>query len=86
MAKLIVSIRNFKKVNFKIYDVTTSFSIQLEYTYCPKKIKLYGPFLWMGFNCLKARATQKVETTDNQTMKFGQLMEYNKRNTPFWRS
>ena len=22
-----------------------------------KKKKLYGPFLWMGFNCLKARAT-----------------------------
>ena len=22
-----------------------------------KKKKLYGPFLWMGFNCLKATAT-----------------------------
>ena len=22
-----------------------------------KKKQLYGPFLWMGFNCLKARAT-----------------------------
>ena len=21
--------------------------------------KLYGPFLWMGFNCLKAKATLK---------------------------
>ena len=24
-----------------------------------KKKKLYGPFLWMGFNCLKARATSR---------------------------
>ena len=68
MAKLIVPIRNLKKVYFKIYDVTTWFSIQLEYTYCLSPIP------------------QRVETTDNQTMKFGQLMEYSKRNTPFWRS
>ena len=25
---------------------------------CPKNFKLYGPFLWMGFNCFKARATR----------------------------
>ena len=24
-----------------------------------KKNKLYGPFLWMGFNCLNARATSR---------------------------
>ena len=24
-----------------------------------KKKKLYGPFLWMGFSCLKARATSR---------------------------
>ena len=25
--------------------------------------KLYGPFLWMGFNCLKARATTRRQFT-----------------------
>ena len=25
--------------------------------------KLYGPFLWMGFNCLKARATSRRQLT-----------------------
>ena len=24
-------------------------------------LKLYGPFLWMGFNCLKATATSRRE-------------------------
>ena len=28
-----------------------------------KKKKLYGPFLWMGFNCLKARATLRKQFT-----------------------
>ena len=28
-----------------------------------KKKKLYGPFLWMGFNCLKARATSRRQFT-----------------------
>ena len=27
------------------------------------KKKLYGPFLWMGFNCLKARATSRRQFT-----------------------
>ena len=27
------------------------------------KKKLYGPFLWMGFNCLKARATSGRQCT-----------------------
>ena len=28
-----------------------------------KKNKLYGPFLWMGFNCLKARVTLREQFT-----------------------
>ena len=28
-----------------------------------KKKQLYGPFLWMGFNCLKARATLRRQFT-----------------------
>ena len=28
-----------------------------------KKNKLYGPFLWMGFNCLKATATLRRQFT-----------------------
>ena len=28
-----------------------------------KNFKLYGPFLWMGFNCLKARATSRKQFT-----------------------
>ena len=31
-------------------------------TISPKK-KLYGPFLWMGFNCLKATATSRRQFT-----------------------
>ena len=27
------------------------------------KKKLYGPFLWMGFNCLEARATSRRQFT-----------------------
>ena len=27
------------------------------------KKKLYGPFSWMGFNCLKARATLRRQFT-----------------------
>ena len=28
-----------------------------------KNLKLYGPFLWMGFNCLKATATSRRQFT-----------------------
>ena len=28
-----------------------------------KTFKLYGPFFWMGFNCLKARATSRRQFT-----------------------
>ena len=33
------------------------------FPYFKKNIKLYGPFLWMGFNCLKARATSRRQFT-----------------------
>ena len=28
-----------------------------------EKKKLYGPFIWMGFNCLKARVTPRRQFT-----------------------
>ena len=31
------------------------------------KKKLYGPFLWMGFNCLKATATSRRQFTVDLT-------------------
>ena len=31
--------------------------------YISSYIKLYGPFLWMGFNCLKATATSRRQFT-----------------------
>ena len=34
-----------------------------------KKKTLYGPFLWMGFNCLKARATSRRQFRDQQSTK-----------------
>ena len=34
-----------------------------EVDFCMHKKKLYGPFLWMGFNCLKARATLRRQFT-----------------------
>ena len=33
------------------------------YGWIKLKKKLYGPFLWMGFNCLKARATSRRQFT-----------------------
>ena len=30
-----------------------------------KKKKLYGPFLWIGFKCLKARATSRRQFTND---------------------
>ena len=38
-----------------------TFSINLCYRKC--HLKLYGPVLWMGFNCLKATATSKRQFT-----------------------
>ena len=35
-----------------------NFSLKLK-----KKFKVYGPFLWMGFNCLKATATSRRQFT-----------------------
>ena len=34
-----------------------------EIIFCEKKLKLYGPFLWMVFNCLKASATPRRQFT-----------------------
>ena len=34
-----------------------------EIIFCEKKLKLYGPFLWMVFNCLKASATSRRQFT-----------------------
>ena len=42
-----------KKIEMKAVKVPTK----------KKKKKLYGPFLWMGFNCLKARATSRRQFT-----------------------
>ena len=43
--------------DFKIYADINSFE-KLK-----KKEKLYGPFLWMGFNCLKASVTSRRQVT-----------------------
>ena len=37
--------------------------IQNKATVIKKTLKLYGPFLWMGLNCLKARATSRRQFT-----------------------
>ena len=33
------------------------------YNILKKTLKLYGLFLWMEFNCLKARATSRMQFT-----------------------
>ena len=44
--------------------ISCSYSdIAIQYFDVKKKKKLYGPFLWMGFNCLKARATSRRQFT-----------------------
>ena len=35
------------------------FFLLIFYEKCGRKTELYGPFLWMGFNCLKATATSR---------------------------
>ena len=37
------------------------------------KKKLYGPFLWMGFNCLKARATNFPEIPGTHYIDLGRM-------------
>ena len=46
-----------KKRNFTFFELCNSESANSGNTILKKK--LYGPFLWMGFNCLKARATSR---------------------------
>ena len=46
----------------KIIPYNASKSIFLESLIITKK-KLYDPFLWMGFNCLKAIATSRRQFT-----------------------
>ena len=47
-----------------------------------KKLKLHGPFLWMRFNCLKARATSRRQlafsSCKNIKMKLTLLKKYQK--------
>ena len=45
-------ISNFETENMEGYTVKVRT--------CNLKKKLYGPFLWMGFNCLKARAVRYI--------------------------
>ena len=57
-----------------VYMETTSIRNNLHGVLIPKTnifgknklecyLKLYGPFLWMAFNCLKARATSRRQFT-----------------------
>ena len=42
---------------------STEINLNLSRSDIKKKKQLYGPFLWMGFNCLKATATSRREFT-----------------------
>ena len=42
---------------------SVSLSVCLSVCLCLSLKKLYGPFLWMGFNCLMARATSRRQFT-----------------------
>ena len=46
----------FLDESFDLYSLDTEVVVEQNVT---QKKKLYGPFLWMGFNCLKARATSR---------------------------
>ena len=52
----------FSHVAFTESGRLTPPSHSLKGTYLANK-KLYGPFSWMGFNCLKARATSRRQFT-----------------------
>ena len=45
------------------YGFSSSQSTAYLLTVVSFKKKLYGPFLWMGFNCLKATATSRRQFT-----------------------
>ena len=42
----------------KTFETFKTFEVYLK-----KLLKLYGPFLWTGFNCLKATATSRRQFT-----------------------
>ena len=48
---------------FKYFPSTITDNSHIPSTITLKKKKLYGPFLWMGFNCLKATTTSRRQFT-----------------------
>ena len=57
---------HFHSLSQKEWQIKTSvwvFHLSLNDTVAIKKKKIYGPFLWMGFNCLKARSTSRRQFT-----------------------
>ena len=55
--------RDKQDATWNINTLSMSLIWQSNYTYisnCSIKKEIYGPFLWMEFNCLKARATSKI--------------------------
>ena len=57
-SKRILMMNYFHKI-LKVFILLYTFTFQI--AICKKK--LYGPFLWMGFSCLKARATSRRQFT-----------------------
>ena len=52
------------QTNYEMENVNTKyFQKSMTFSKILGKNKLYGPFLWMGFNCLKARATSRRQFT-----------------------
>ena len=60
-----VNYLNFKLLSFLLLLLLLFFELlHSNQKACLKlKKKLYGPFFWMGFNCLKARATSRRQFT-----------------------
>ena len=62
-----LSLTHFPSFPLSIYSPFTFFHPSVCPSICPFfclfKKKLYGPFLWMGFNCVKARATSRRQFT-----------------------
>ena len=62
--------KTLKYITVKIYFIKKTID-QIRFVFLSKRIcapldlkkKLYGPFLWMGLNCLKARATSRRQFT-----------------------
>ena len=53
-----INVWNLCQRNLKTDLITCDFAIKTK-----KNPKLYGPFLWMGFNCFKGRATPRRQFT-----------------------